>query len=658
MKHREKELLYLTFARVNPVFFQRVLREIGKEDGNYRNELAERVEGFAFPTTFLGYSGPRGTSPAQNALAEIYHHREIPHLTDVHHVFPVWNEALNIGLMVPMAISPADDWHISDAFGRFGFQPGARENPFTSLLKIIEQKWDELKDGQILPLRWRQPLALKVLCQVHLEAIGGDSLQVPLIVAVLRSFARQADSAETEGTLPFGNRPVFASGILGADLNRFWNIGHLNEKLAGFIREYGAKLPALLQQKQIEELHPELLDQVEVYPVNSLEELLRLKELSSGLERLTGRVHPTEIDMLLTVMANNRRALRFDDVEGMVSWLLPHLDSPIYRFRLHREAGLVFGHRGKFIDGNRELDSCRALERDHGDLLGVADRCDLTTLAGVIAHDALQPHLATRWLDELEGGLALLSLPKRVAFWGTRCQLYRLEGCYDDAVAAGQEAVRLADLGRASDSGRDRNYLIHALLNRARDCDDANQRGRDLRSAQRLLTESMGEWAPCDDVSARRSHLCFCLHFQAELARLEKVPFTLPDTPPWAGYWNHAWYFALLSCARNEVHQLDTRRHHAAKLVTALQNNRACTHPDSLFFMFLQVYRIYAAALSQKTLIDPVEELKKWCAGLEKKGFSGWKIRLSPCLDDLANSGSSEATLQKAERLCDLIPYH
>jgi|JFJP01.1.fsa_nt_gi hypothetical protein len=656
MQTPNHELLTMTFGRVNPVFFARVMAELGGTAIDYRDRMADKVRGLAFPPKWLGYDVGSPCSPAVESLQNLYGEDMKNELADVCHVFPVWCEDLASGMMVPIDIELAEDWHISDAFARFHFLDGEHGNPLLNLLKVIELVWKKKNPGEILPLRWRQPLNMRIMCPIHMEAIDGNSLHVPLIVSVLRALAVNRNLDERTKKMPFGNCPVFATGTLRRDRNTFGKVERVEEKLTGFVREYGEGLPALLQAEQIQLLPAELLCKVAVQIVNSLEDLLKLPEFAPPLKTLCEPIHPGEIDTCLQVMSLNRRALRFDDVADMTQWLASSLKSPVYLFQLYRQAGLVLAHTGALIDAASYYHSCQQIFFDNRNLFGLDDLCDLATMAGVIAVDSLQSSLADSLFAELEPMLPLLPVKKRVAYWGTRCQLFHIEQQFDDAVRAGGEAVALADLGMASDSGRERNYLIHALLARARmSGKDQGQQLRDIQTATQLLIESKGYWAPCDDVSNRHSHLSFCLHYEAELARLEHRIFALPDMPPWTGYWGHAWYFALHCCSRNLACDLLTRQGFADKLASAIASKRSSENRYSLFFMLRQIYQIHAAYLGGRDYADHLQNLRHWCEDMEEAGFPGWNQRFKPCLEALAIEPNVK---ENVEMLCDLVPYH
>ncbi len=107
----------------------------------------------------------------------------------------------------------------------------------------------------------------------------------------------------------------------------------------------------------------------------------------------------------------------------------------------------------------------------------------------------------------------------------------------------------------------------------------------------------------------------------------------------------------MLSCARNQANSLESRQKLANTLVRELE--KIALHKESLFFMLLQVYKIYYAFLGNTSPASPLEDLLHWCNKLESQGFPGWKNRLQPVMDKVAQ-GEKDA----AELLCSVIPYH
>lgn len=650
---RNKTLLS-AFALANPVQLKIFNDQAKTTDPQSADDYKKTVLGYVNREPILSH-WQGDNPPAAQAIDHLY--PDNPALKkrreQVYHVIPVWVPELATGMMVPISMVPSGDWSGTSLFSTFFSYD--REDPLITLLKKIEQRWSVLNSGRQLPLRWRNVFSFQICCPIHLKSIVGKSLQVPLILMLLRGICATSDRLEKMGSLPLGNNPVFATGSLSLkDGNTFAPVYHVTDKAEAFIREYGEGLPAVLTKEQINELKDAgIIEQFgKVIEADNLDELLSHQVFKGGLERLAGPPHTTEIDNLLKIMADSARGVRFDDVEAMTTWLLPHVNSPVYRFRLRRQAASVLGHMGRFVDMKPHLEECRELlDNDKkNEFFGLTDRCDLTTTMVILAEDMMEPESALDILDTLKKNIGELPIEKRVSWWGSRCQVLRFQGKLDQAIEAGRQAVRLADTGRAGDSGRDRNYLVHALIDRIRTSNDQERMADDLHEAESLLKEAQTTWAPRDSQAARRSHLTFCLHYQAELARLKKTPFDPPSNPPWRGHWGHPWLFALLSCARNQAHSLEKRCAFSDHLVREVGKK---AHPSSLFFMFLQTYRIYHAALNETDATDPEQELRRWCNNLADKGFSGWQDQLIPVLDRTTSD-----RLSRAESLCDAIHYH
>lgn len=192
--------------------------------------------------------------------------------------------------------------------------------------------------------------------------------------------------------------------------------------------------------------------------------------------------------------------------------------------------------------------------------------------------------------------------------------------------------------GLAGDTGQDMNYLIHALLRRGRE--------EDLSRAEQLLGESKTIWAPRERAE---SHLTFCLHYEAELARLRQQRFTPPHEAPYSESWSHAYAFALLSCARNRAHSTEER---LAFLERAMDFGKKGRNP--LFQLFHLVYGVYYAGLSGSGAgLEAVRGIGAWCEARSKEGAPGWARWLGPCLEQ--HPGMAEQDW--AEGLMGRIPY-
>jgi tetratricopeptide (TPR) repeat protein len=561
-------------------------------------------------------------------------------LTDpVYHVFPVYAKLLGDAFMATLKITSSEDWEVSDAFGTFGYTDSTSIlSRFQYLLKLIEKVWSEFNPGKTIPLRWRKSLTMKLLCPLHFDAIDGESLQVPLVVATLRALCEQPETSTTGKKLPFGYCPVFATGTLDIENGRFGKIAGINEKLAAFIREYGEGLPAILtshQHMELDNFNRSLLSKVRPLIANNLEELLKLDELRVPLEMLCAPPQLPEIDAMIDTMFRMKRSNRFKDMATIIQWLRPHIqDRPVYAFQLERNLGQTEAHKANFLEAKTRLETASNILNNHRDWFGIAEIIDLATAWGTVAFDVCDTDLAESSLSEAKSLLVHAKATDRVKYWGTICQLKRSTGDYDQAVEAGREAVRIADMALASEAGRDRNYLIHAL------------------KAETLLAESQNQWAP---LSGRQMHLGFCLHFEAEIARLQKRPFQPPDSPPWSGEWEHPWLFVLLSSARNELNSPEARLEYAQKMVDfAMQMTRGST--ESLFALFYSVYEIYNNAIRKSLTEEPLDSLTRWCEALKTKGFPGWYNRLTPYVEKIRWNKGDPMTI--VEHLCDAIPYH
>ncbi len=569
-----------------------------------------------------------------------------PPVVEVQHCIPLWCAPLGTGMVAPLDATDAEDWEVTDAFGAFGLGEDRGATPLTAFLGLVDrlaEVWHE-ETGQVLPLRWRRALSIRLLCPIHVDAIGGRSWEVPLILAVLRAACRTRDTRHEPARLPWSDRPVFATGTLEPD-DSFGPVGAVEPKLAAFVREYGEGLTAILTAHQVEELKGSaVLEAVRVEEADDLAALLRLPPLADGLQRLCGAPHRTEIDGMLELMDGLARHVRFDDADAVTRWLLPHVSEPLYRARLLRYAGASHLHAGRMVAAAGPLIEAGEQHRRHPECFGAGDRAFHAALIASHSIDAGDPRKSIAALESCIEDLAVTPPPDRVRVLGSLCQVMRACHRHDDAVRWGERAVQEADRSLASEGGRSRNYLVHALLARAR----SEGAESDLSRAERLLGESVGPWAPVASVGARRSHMGFCLHYEAELARLRDAPFEPPPEPPWTGRWGHAWLFVLLACARNRSHAHASRRSFATQLVEACPIE-GC-EPTSLFVLLGTVYRALHASIegrSERAIDSVLVGVDTWCRELEKLGYPGWRERLSPLLAP-----------DSVDALCDAIPYH
>jgi hypothetical protein len=153
----------------------------------------------------------------------------------VDHVFPVAFPN-GEGMIVHLRIQPALDWEVSDASGTFCFTTGV-SSPAEGLAKLLELI-ENACDAQARPFRWRAALSISIRCPLRFHAIEGESLQVPPAVATVRALCAVRLASGDSGQLPFGEGPVFCSGMLDTD-GRFLEVENLGTKLDRFCREYG-----------------------------------------------------------------------------------------------------------------------------------------------------------------------------------------------------------------------------------------------------------------------------------------------------------------------------------------------------------------------------------------------------------------------------------
>lgn len=648
------EYLIMLYSRGNPVLAYS-LCDLDSLSG-FSTRLLRFMESAPGKTL---YGDPERVK-ASHASAGISNAWPVQQVEPVHHVFPVYSDWLKLGLMVPFSVEPAtDDWQISDAFAAFALDKHTAKDAqktFMQLLQRIEAVWSGLGfTSAALPLRWRKPFKFQVLIPVHTAAIEGESLQVPLVVAIVRALAALGISAVNSDELPFGNKPVFSTGVLGEDdAGPFLPVLSVDKKLEGFIREYDAGNTAFLTDEQIQAVKtvaPELLRQVQVIRVENLEQLLSLDGIREGLQALCNTPHPTELDAIVTNMGRLRHIIRFNDIENIANWLLPNLHSPVYRFEILRQAGLMQSHGAHISTALKRFSEAAELVHNSPASFGVEQHIRLATAWGVAAYDVCQPGLAEPYFETVTPLLEYASAYTRAEFYGQLSQLYRQAGRWDDAVDAGYESVTYADMGRAGDAGQDRNYLVHALIARARA--KRERFSDDLDTAERVLEASLGPCLPALGKAKRDSHVGFCRHLEAEIARLREVPYDLGKLPAfYHGDWGHGVWFAAMACARNPRIEL-AERVKCARYAAGSASQRMGEDPFSIYRLFYFVYSAYLSCLEGEDPTKAHDAVLEFCRLFAEKGLRGWLDRLQPALDVLPERG-----LEGAEALCLAVPYH
>lgn len=638
-----EEILISIFAQANPIYA--ITRIISDPDSFHS------LKEYLFPA---GATNSRRLFTYLEKIDAACKNLEVHHKINrkkVLHVFPIVQPILGEGFMVPVTIVPGRDWFISDAFGTFGEPSDENTNAaFSSFLISMENAWLDANPGKPLPLRWRKAFAIHLEGSLHFNAIGGKSLQVPLAVAVLRCFAAQTLSSLEEG-LPFGNNPVFSTGILNLSSGQFEPVDGLSTKLQAFVREYGKGLPAILttyQQDEINRNSPDLMTQVSVITADNLTELMTLPELHEGLNRLCSPPLPTEIDHLLELMFKMRKSIRFKDMKQMIEWLRISISSPVYAFQLERNLGLVEAHRARFHQARPLLEAASDILADNPAAFGISEKIDLATAWGTIAVDACNMDLLNPFLKDIEAHIDYAKASDRAKYWGTICQAYRMAKEYDLAVSAGEKSVFFADMALASESGRDRNYLVHALLARAKN--NPETKNRDLTRATALLEEARNRWAP---IIGKQAHFGFCLHYQAEIARLRGQPFNPTEKIPWTKDWGHPWMFVLLSCIRNSKNSWDDRLLFSRQLIE-YSSKKTNQSELSLFNLFHYIFSMYVDCMNGKPVGMHVAQIESWCESMKKLNFPGWQTSLMPFLTEIK---TKQDPMDCVDIMCDHFFY-
>lgn len=564
------------------------------------------------------------------------------------HVIPVLASRGNgerVGLVVPLEVQPGGQWHVSDAFGRFGAAGASVQQAFEGLLKTLECAWRS-KRGSVLPLAWRHPQEIRLGAPVHMEAIAGHSLQWPLVVALLRGCTEEA---------VLGEGPVFATGLVRPS-GVIGEVAGLREKLEGFVREYGEGRVALITPRQRAALDARLLEKVAVHEVRGLGDLFALKEFAPAIEALSRAAAPQELDAVVMTMDREAAAVRFDRVRDMAEWALPCAgELPAYAFRVRMRRGSMLLHRGETARSGEDWRELRALLAAERYTFDDTDRAEfaaavLTYLMDMGVRDA---HAAEEWLDgiNLEEVMRTARREAAAMLAGELSQFSRAVGELEQAVAFGERALRIAREHHLAMVGKYNNFVIHARLAQAR-AGGAHWVAA-LGDAARRLEASRGELAPAPGDPMRDTHLGFCDHYEAELRRLQGLPYTVRELGRPPGAWDHPYLFALLASARNRCNTRQQRVDAAERLVIAARDLRKWSD-GPIFGLFLGIYEVVAANLRCEDIGAALGILEQTLEGGEEKGLAGWQARLEPALAALRSGNASHGV----EALCDAIPHH
>jgi tetratricopeptide (TPR) repeat protein len=553
-------------------------------------------------------------------------------------------------MMIAVSIVEAEGaWTASDVFATFDVD-GRPKDGIARILRLVEEQW-HAERHTYLPLRWRKGFSISVATPIHFRAIDGPSLQVPLVLALLRAACTVAETREGPASTPFGAGPVFATGELCLKTGRFLPVGCTKQKLLAFVREYGERRVAILTEEQLGHIPSDLISQVTPVRADSIGDLLKLPEFQAGLDFVAGPPELPEVDSLIRAIEARRTNLEFYEIDQVSEWLMPHfVEHPHYYLRFLRYRAQYAAHHGQFVRAVRLSEEIRELVFKRHGTFGVEDRAETAAVIASWYLDAYEPERGIQLLDELAPDLSSCSLKRRAAVLGSRCQLLRALGRYREAIEVGEEAVIAAKSGDAALAHMDLNYLAHALIRRA--IAEPEKQTEYLRRAKEALADSRGHWKPANSRS-RRSHLQFCEHYEAEIARVEGVRFEVAANPRWSGTWGLEQYtFILFSCARNPAYSQDERVQWIEKAIQGLKPDEELPE-DALFDLLWRAYGFYRDALRGEDTRTGSDLVREWCEKWGRDGAPGWKRALEPILDyDLSDD------MKRVERLCDAIPYH
>jgi hypothetical protein len=152
-----------------------------------------------------------------------------------------------------------------------------------------------------------------------------------------------------------------------------------------------------------------------------------------------------------------------------------------------------------------------------------------------------------------------------------------------------------------------------------------------------------------DDLSRRNSHLGFCLHLEAEIARLKGLAFDPGHPLAWELEPSLAVYSAFLCAYPNN---LPERREDSLKQLLEESSQWVQKYKvESLFGLFDAVYRLFDAVYRQRPQDEARRVLLAWLKAQAQAGFPGWREYLMPLIHEYMDREAVEA-------LCDAIRYH
>ena len=577
------------------------------------------------------------------------------------HVFPVVDSESDSGLMVPFTIKRAITWHISDAFGRFAGKnkDSSVWESFTCLIGLIQKEFSKtLGETQpIAPILFRYAFDISLSVPVHLETIGGRSLQLPLIVALCREIAEQ--SQEGSGFL---KGPVFSSGELcerSVCPGSLLPVNKIIQKAQGFVREYGPRRSAILPRCHQTDMEKAGVDKFfsSIIYIASVSELVeKIPGLKTSLLALP---HITEMNRLIQEMQRRRTALNFGDAALFQNWLkgFPGNSgiSDYHRVQIHLAEMQLLNSQGYVLSAAKvatQITKSFYISRSEKGLsLGRESCLQFQTEQANNALARLDAEEAISFLDEHLKHLNDVAPALRAHFQATYGRSLYFLGKVDEAQYFYKQAIATADFGNTDYSGQYRNYLVHTWLRKAETAYGV-EKDTFLEEAERLLTESERSFAPRTTEIAFKSHALFCerLHTQIAWLRREAYEPTVAESSPY----QQVLIYMYFNCARNKAHPLETRLAYCER-IRHPRSSRVVGKADQINHVtFLRgITRLYYHALQ-----DDQEELARWRKGLlrtsvllKRNDFPGWHTLFAthlPC---------SRINVDDIEKLAEAVPF-
>jgi len=591
---------------------------------------------------------------AHGALASAIPPRSAPA-----HVIPVYVAPLDTGIMVSMQFVPARKWRVSDAFGRFDFEGCiSPQDGFDHLMVLMERYFAESL-RKPTPLRWRQAFDIALGCPVHIETLDGNSLQLPLALAVVRALGKHPET----GDLPLGNGPVFSSGEV-TECGQIGRVEHLAKKAEGFLREYGKGHPAVLPKANESDFAQVTKDGFSnVRFVNCVGELLNIDRKLKSL--ISAPPKRAELDVLLNVL--KRKHLTRDLVShgALIDWLAQMkagLPEP-YQYRIVIEKAYSLARRGWAIEPLALLSRARNIlsstsgcssKGNCSQCIGIEDKLHLGSLWVSAACNGGDCREVEAYLASLEPLLCHASAASLSEYWGNRSRAAHFNGDFSQAVQCARQAVACADRGAVAYSGQNRNFLCRMLLLRAEHMVGCNQK-RTLEEATKLLKASRGRHMP---LAAPKEHALFCSRLELHCARMEGISVDPPAPLQRTEKLTLPKLYCSLEYVRNAYNLIDNRRTVSRMLTenSATLPSRRLTRDHLTRDVLLRLIAgAYGSVLLENwnLLGDTLEIGLQFCELMRRNNLPGWHTRLANLLL-AAKKSRSEACL---EAVCQATPF-